>query len=242
MWLTKYSASGNDFLITTAFKKQNHAKLAKELCDRFMGIGADGFVVLLPHSSLAYEWDFYNSDGSKANMCGNASRCVAHYAYCNKLAKKSHSFLSGAGVIEAQVQKNMVEVNLGEVRILQKDIEDGFTLLNSGVPHLVAFRDNLEVDKGYLRKLRERYNANVNIAKILDKDNIRLLTYERGVEDITLACGTGMAATYYLARKMNAINNKATLIPPSNERLELREQDSNVYFKGVVKKIAEIVI
>lgn len=244
MWLTKYSASGNDFLITMAFKKQNHAKLAKELCNRFNGIGADGFVILLPHDRLAYQWDFYNSDGSKANMCGNASRCVAHYAYYNKLAKKSHSFLSGAGIIEAQVSKDIVEINLGEVKILQKNIieKDNFTLLDSGVRHLVAFRNSLEVDKVYLKAMREKYNANVNIARILDNNNIELLTYERGVEDITLACGTGMGATYYLAKKNNMIGNKATLIPPSKEKLELRTKDSKVYFKGAVKKIAEIFI
>ncbi|RDU62445.1 diaminopimelate epimerase [Helicobacter sp. MIT 14-3879] len=249
MWLTKYNASGNDFLISIGFIKKNRSKLAKKLCNRFSGIGADGFVVLLPNKKFAYEWEFYNSDGSNANMCGNASRCVAHYAYNNKLASKNHTFLSGAGEIKANVSNDMVEINLGRVAILKENIiEDNlnFSLLDSGVPHLVSFvksKNNFnDYEINFLRKLRLKYNANVNLACILDRENISLLTYERGVENITLACGTGMGAVYFLARYNNKINNNAVLTPPSNEKLYLRKIENEVYFKGKVQKIAEIFI
>lgn len=248
MWLTKYSANGNDFLITTALKKGNYANLAKDLCHRFSGIGSDGFVVLLPHQKFAYQWDFYNADGSSANMCGNASRCVAHFAYSNKIAPKKHSFLSKAGEIKVSVSKNIVEANLGIVKILRENIVESninFSLLDSGVPHLVAFVRDFgakEQNLHFLKTLREKYNANVNLAIIKNRGEIELMTYERGVENITLACGTGICAVYFDALKQNLIDSNATLIPPSGDRISLRLDNDEVCFKGEVKKIAEILI
>lgn len=300
MFLTKYSANGNDFLITTAIKGANRANLAKKLCDRHDGVGADGFVVLLPHDRFAYRWEFYNADGSKANMCGNASRCIAHYAVAHKIAPKNHSFLSGAGAIKVRVARDMVEVNLGKVRILKENIvefmpnylknnnsnssivseksglrsceigdrtdssstkqttslpdlspqdefELDFSLLDSGVPHLVTFVSNktkseLAKNLAFLKTLRDKYNANVNLAVITDKSTIELLTFERGVENITLACGTGMCAVYFLAKSQNLIADKATLIPPSGDKIALRLENDEVCFKGKVAKIADIII
>lgn len=300
MFLTKYSANGNDFLITTAIKGANRANLAKKLCDRHDGVGADGFVVLLPHDRFAYRWEFYNADGSKANMCGNASRCIAHYAVAHKIAPKNHSFLSGAGAIKVRVARDMVEVNLGKVRILKENIvefmpnylkndnsnssivseksglrsceigdrtdssstkqttslpdlspqdefELDFSLLDSGVPHLVTFvsdktKSELAKNLAFLKTLRDKYNANVNLAVITDKSTIELLTFERGVENITLACGTGMCAVYFLAKSQNLIADKATLIPPSGDKIALRLENDEVCFKGKVAKIADIII
>ena len=264
MFLTKYSASGNDFLITTAFKRVNRANLARQLCDRHNGVGADGFVVLLPHAKFAYSWEFYNADGSKADMCGNASRCVAHYAVVHKIAPKNHSFLSGAGAIKVRVARNIVEVNLGQVQILRQNLIESFgdsqlnlTLLDSGVPHLVAFVEHLNLadfmgdshtkaniakNLAFLKRLRDKYNANVNLAVVCDKNTIELLTFERGVENITLACGTGMCAVYFLAKSQNLISDIATLIPPSGDKIALRLENNEVCFKGKVEKIAEIII
>lgn len=249
MWLTKYSANGNDFLITTSLKKRDFTSLAKDLCHRFNGIGSDGFVVLLPHTKFAYQWDFYNADGSRADMCGNASRCVAHFAYNNKIAPKKHSFLSKAGEIKVEVNKNIVEVNLGEVKILRNITESqiDFTLLDSGVPHLVAFvqEDILQDNKQnltFLKHLREKYNANVNLAVIKNRSEVEIITYERGVENITLACGTGMCAVYFNALIHNMIDKNAILIPPSNDKISLRMDNNEVCFKGSVRKIAEILV
>ena len=309
MFLTKYSASGNDFLITTAFKRANRANLARQLCDRHNGVGADGLVVLLPHAKFPYCWEFYNADGSKADMCGNASRCVAHYAYTHKIAPKNHSFLSGAGAIKVRVARNIVEVNLGKVRILKENIIEfmqnskntnssivseksglcshergnktdlsideasgklhdlspqdefalNFVLLDSGVPHLVAFvkhlnladfidlgdshtKANIAKNLAFLKHLRDKYNANVNLAVVCDKNTIELLTFERGVENITLACGTGMCAVYFLAKSQNLIAESATLIPPSGDKIALRLENDEVCFKGKVAKIAEIIV
>lgn len=250
MWLTKYNASGNDFLIFHTFNdmldSKKRSEFAKKVCNRHSGVGADGLVIVMPHNKYAYKWDFYNSDGSKANMCGNASRCVAHYAYQNNLAPKKHSFLSGAGEIKVEIKDDdVVEINFGKIKILKNAIDEyemKFALLDSGVPHLVSFIDDkmLRNKNDMMKDLREKYNANVNLAKIISKDTIHVATYERGVEDITLACGTGMAATYYIALMQNKINKIATLIPPSKEPLYFRIKNDEVYYKGKIERICDI--
>lgn len=123
----KYCANGNDFLIFHTFAKGDFSALAKRLCNRFLGIGADGLVVVKPHlqqesnsANVSYQWDFYNSDGSKASMCGNASRCVGHYAHALGLAKDRHSFLSQAGIIGVEVDGDIVQSNLGKFHSLKK--------------------------------------------------------------------------------------------------------------------------
>ena len=104
MFISKYSASGNDFVILHSFKKEDRSELAKKLCDRKNGIGADGLIVLVPHKNLDFEWEFYNADGSYAAMCGNGSRATAHYAYNYGLANKEMKFLTGAGIISCKVE------------------------------------------------------------------------------------------------------------------------------------------
>ena len=104
MTVTKYSANGNDFVIFVAQKKADRSELAKKLCHRQNGVGADGMVVVLPHPEYDFEWEFYNADGSVAEMCGNASRAVAHFAHEKGISKDNRAeFLTGAGVIRATV-------------------------------------------------------------------------------------------------------------------------------------------
>ncbi len=128
MIMSKYSANGNDFVIFHTDIKIDRSELTKELCHRQDGIGADGLIVVLPHDTLDFEWQFYNSDGSHADMCGNGSRACAHYAYVNKLASNKMSFLTGAGVINAVVEEGdeksaMVMSELTPPEILEKRVE-----------------------------------------------------------------------------------------------------------------------
>lgn len=247
MVLHKYCGSGNDFLIFHTFKHQKRSEFAKKVCDRHYGIGADGLAVLLPHSKYPYEWEFYNSDGSEATMCGNASRCVAHYAYHQGFAPANHSFLTQAGEIQVKVKDNVVESNLGSYKSLKKihlniqEYNGDWYLIDTGVPHLVHFvkeESKIPYSKNpILAQLRQNYNANVNIAFIQENGFISLSTYERGVEDITLACGTGMAAVFAIASMYYGISKKAILMPPSQEQLTLSFKDKNILYKGEVKYI-----
>lgn len=240
MTYTKYSASGNDFIISHTFIEKDYTKEAINLCNRTQGIGADGFVVLIPSSKADFKWLFYNSDGSKAAMCGNATRAVAHYAYENNLAESKMSFLTQAGLINAIVKNDIVESQLTKAKIIKENFsQEGYTwyLLDTGVPHLVTFVDDLEkYNHSLCEKLRYEHNANVNFAKI-ENEKIYLRTYERGVEGETLACGTGMAACFLIANRLKLVKDKTFVYPKSKEELTLKKENDELYFKGRVKKL-----
>lgn len=243
MTISKYSANGNDFVIFHTFIKKDRSELAKNVCHRQNGVGADGLIVLIPslkQNEYDFEWQFYNSDGSEASMCGNGSRACAHYALVNELAPQEMRFLTGAGVIGAYVDGDMVTSELTPPKIVNKEItEDGklWWLLDTGVPHLVHFTDNInEFDIKEARELRHKYNANVNIA-FVDGKNLRVRTYERGVEDETLACGTGMAACFYMAYAEKKVDNNIEVYPRSGETLYLGMNERTITFRGEVKKV-----
>lgn len=249
--LEKYSASGNDFLITHTLPSSiNLSELAIKLCDRHNGIGADGLVILKPHQQYAYEWDFYNSDGSRAKMCGNASRCVGLYAFLHSLAPQKHQFLSGAGVIEVEITHPnfpyRVSSNLGTYKIFALNQDNGWNFFDTGVPHLVKFLEDEEEFENFcihsMKDLRLQYDSNVNIVFPTPK-GYKVKTYERGVEDITLACGTGMASVVAsLYEKGEIKNNQVTLIPPSGEYLFFEIKNEQISFEGEVKRIAKCTI
>jgi len=237
MTVSKYSASGNDFVIFHTFKKEDRSNLAKKLCDRQNGVGADGLIVILPHSEYDFEWQFYNSDGSEAEMCGNGSRAAAHYAYSNNLAGKKMKFLTLAGVIEAEVNEDIVETQLTPYKLIKDEFQkEGFIwkIYDTGVPHLVTLAGIDKFDKNLARKMREKYNANVNFAEVKD-NKLYVRTYERGVEDETLACGTGMCASFLVARDRRLISDNVKVYPKSGEELEVTLRNNILYFKGKVK-------
>ncbi|WP_457750425.1 diaminopimelate epimerase [Sulfurimonas sp.] len=247
MKIAKYSANGNDFVIFHDNKKKQRTELAKTLCHRQEGIGADGLIVIVPHAEYDFEWEFYNSDGSHADMCGNGSRACAHYAYNNKLAPAKMHFMTAAGVIGAQVSENtpksaMVESELTPPEIIETDIEfneHNWWLINTGVPHLVRYTKSIEMfDIEEARELRYVYNANVNIMYV-ENGNLRVRTYERGVEDETLACGTGMSACFYRAYKEGKVQNNIEVYPTSGDTLYLGVNEKTITFKGRVKKTFE---
>jgi len=246
--VTKYSGNGNDFVMFVAQEKKDRSQLAKTLCHRQNGVGADGLVVLLPHKEYDFEWEFYNSDGSQADMCGNASRCVAHFAHEKGISKNNHAeFLTGAGVIRATINGLYVVSDMTEPDIIKTDIEENgenWWLIDSGVPHLVAVRDNIDTfNLEEARALRHKYNANVNICK-LEGDTMYVRTYERGVEDETLACGTGMVACFIRNHKEGKVSNQVKVHPISGDELYVSYEEGTYRFGGQVTKtfVAETLI
>lgn len=210
MKISKYNASGNDFAIFHTFTHKDRGNLAKQICDRFSGVGADGLIVLVPingdqnsKKECDFAWEFYNSDGSAAAMCGNGSRAAALYAYENELGGAKMSFLTGAGKIVANIYDDGVEIAFSRAKMVQKSFKEAgrtWHFYDTGVPHLVNFVENLdEFDLNLACLMREKYNANVNFATILPSCEIGVRTYERGVENETNACGTGMAACFWTA-------------------------------------------
>lgn len=248
MTVTKYSGNGNDFILFVAQEKKDRSELAKKLCHRQNGVGADGMVAVLPHPKYDFEWEFYNSDGSRADMCGNASRCVAHFAHEKGICKDNTAeFLTGAGVIRATINGMYVVSDMVEPDIIRTDIEEyGETwwLIDSGVPHLVAVRDNIDTfNIEEARALRQKYNANVNICKVED-DTMYVRTYERGVEDETLACGTGMVACFIRNHKEGKVPDSIKVHPVSGDELYVSYEEGVYRFGGQVTKtfIAETLI
>jgi diaminopimelate epimerase len=247
MTVTKYSANGNDFVMIIKKKKKDRSKMAKKLCHRQNGIGADGLVVLIPHEEYDFEWEFYNSDGSRATMCGNASRAVAHFAMGKGISQDGEAeFLTGAGVIRAKVNGNYVVSDMTKPIILSEEIDEEdeiWWFIDTGVPHLVAIRDNIdEFDLNQASRLRERYNCNVNICKIED-NTLYVRTFERGVEDETLACGTGMVACFIRANKESLVDNNVRVFPRSGDELYISLEDDTYKFGGQVTKtfVAETI-
>lgn len=242
MNLAKYSANGNDFVIFSDEKKEDRTELAKVLCHRQDGVGADGLIVLVPSDEYDFEWEFYNADGSHADMCGNGSRACAHYAYNHNKADTTMSFLTGAGVINAEVSDNtaksaMVMSELTPPDIIEKNIEfngKSWWLINTGVPHLVCIQENVNsFDLEEARELRYKYNTNVNICCVVG-ENLQVRTYERGVENETLACGTGMAACFYRALMQKEVGETIEVYPTSGDTLYLGVNERTITFKGRV--------
>ncbi|MDD2886267.1 MAG: diaminopimelate epimerase [Aliarcobacter sp.] len=241
MTYTKYSASGNDFVIFHTFLEKDYANDAIKLCNRTEGIGADGLVVIIPSNEADFKWQFYNSDGSYASMCGNATRAVSHYAFANNLVPSNEmQFLTGAGLIKSYVENDIVETQLTAPKVIKEEfIQDGFTwyLVDTGVPHLVTIVDDLDsFNHDLCAKMRYEHNANVNFAKI-ENGVIKVRTYERGVEGETLACGTGMAACFLRANQLKLVEDCTFVYPKSGEQLTLSRKNGTIYFKGAVKKV-----
>ena len=244
MLVSKYNASGNDFVLFHTLKDTDYSKLAVRLCHRQLGIGADGLIVLVPtdDKSVDFKWLFYNSDGSSANMCGNGSRACALYARDNDLtiSKERISFLTGAGKIECNINGNIVKTQLTPFQIKKTSFNEyglEWMIIDTGVPHLVTIIDDLDnYSQTIARDMRYKYDANVNFATVKD-NKLFVRTYERGVEDETLACGTGMAASFVRANMLKLVSDDIKVYPKSKEELRLSFEDGKIYFEGFVQYI-----
>ena len=215
----KMQGAGNDFIIIDNMKLkipvEKLSKIAKKLCQRRVSIGADGFMVVdYPDGDADFKMLFYNRDGSIGEMCGNGARCISRYAYINNIAGEKMTFETGAGIVRSEIlEGRLVKVllNSPELIELNNNIEvDGVNyecsyieLGNPGLPHVVVKYNLQQADENKLREIgrKIRYyegfpkGANVNFYQVLDETTSLVKTYERGVEDFTLACGTGSAST-----------------------------------------------
>lgn len=242
MNFTKMQGAGNDFIIINnmelKFPVEKLSSIANKLCQRKVSIGADGFMVVdNPEGDADFKMRFYNQDGSIGEMCGNGARCISRYAFLNKIAGKKMTFETGAGIVKAEVLEGRqvkVQLNNPEVIKLNNDIEidnvkyecSYIELGNPGLPHAVVKYDLQHAEDSEIfnigRKIRYYdgfpKGANVNFFEVINDDTAIVKTYERGVEDLTLACGTGSASTAVaLILKGYLKGNKARIIVPGGE-------------------------
>lgn len=233
----KMEGAGNDFVMIDNRRGQvpDAAKggLVVEYCRRAQGIGADGMIFIEPDDEYDFSWDFYNSDGSKPGMCGNGARCAVRFAAKIGAAGEAMTFRTLAGPISGELTPRGAKVRLTDVSgITASEFINvgGKTMsvwfLNTGVPHVVVECPDLSaVDvRGLGGAIRHherfgRAGANVNFIKTGDGDALAIRTYERGVEDETLACGTGTVAAGIVAAKFLGKASPVTAIARSGEEL-----------------------
>ena len=256
----KMSGSGNDFIIIDnrdlSLNVGDLPAFARRVCERKISVGADGLFLIEPSKTVDFKWQFFNSDGSVAEMCGNGSRCVARYAYLKGIAPKKMSFETLAGIISAEVNDDVVKVRLTDpspLKIAQTIMLNGreciLDCIDTGVPHTVAFVDSVETCAvvGTGRQIRHHEHfaprgTNADFAEVLDRHKMKVRTYERGVEDETLACGTGDVAAVLAAASRGLVETPVDVIVQSGETLRIYftkkgDRFGDIYLEGKVKII-----
>lgn len=248
---TKMNGAGNDFVVldNRSEKIVLTPEHAIKICDRHQGIGADGIMSLIPCDSgkADWAWDFFNSDGSRAEMCGNGARCFARFIQKLTGEKESITFETAAGIITAHFENELVTINLTPPKDLRLNEvvslssgEETIHSLNTGVPHAVLFVE--DADRAMVQQLgpeirRHKHFAprgtNVNFVEVTGDNRIRVRTYERGVENETLACGTGVTASALISSALKNLSSPVKVQVASGELLEVSFEKQNEQFENV---------
>lgn len=239
----KYQGTGNDFILIDNRRQhfsKNDTKLVAAMCDRKFGIGADGLILLEAHDRLDFTMVYYNSDGQLSTMCGNGGRCLVHFARHLGIISTTAQFEAVDGIHHATIDRDIVTLGMGDV--VKVVTEESHVFLDTGSPHHVQLVNDVTrfdvFSEG--RRIRNAYGiegSNVNFVSRLDETTFHVRTYERGVEDETLSCGTGVTA---VAIAMNSISatpsNTVELVTPGgNLEVSFRKSGAmytDVYLKG----------
>jgi len=259
---TKMSGSGNDFILIDhrkPFLEEGHIKdFAQKVCRRRISVGADGLILIEQSKKADFKWRFYNSDGSEPEMCGNGGRCVARFALLKGIAGSSLTFETLAGILSAQVDEKRVKLELTQPHDLKLDetvLIDGkkqiLSQINTGVPHTVLFADDVEAVDVVRMGRAIRYHShfvpngtNVNFVQLGEESRLSIRTYERGVEDETLACGTGAVASALIAAYKGHVRSPVSIKTRGGEVLMVHfemsgEEVRRVFFEGEVHLVYE---
>lgn len=258
----KMNGTGNDFVIidnrSLGIPIAEQSDLARKICRRMFSIGADGLIFIEESTIAEFAWNFYNADGSVAEMCGNGSRCVARFAYRHGIVGKKMKFATLAGIIEAEIGEDEAVVR---VRMTAPhDFRLGLSLsvgdqkravgyVDTGVPHAVIFVDNDDVPVNTwgpvvrFHQLFEPKGANANFVRILPDGRLKVRTYERGVEAETMACGTGCVASALFAAVQKGMESPIEVITSGGEILTIHfdlfdgPMADNVFLEGPTRLV-----
>jgi len=264
---TKMTASGNDFIVIDN-RRQNYnfnwEDIAPSICNRRFGVGADGLIVLNKSSKADFKMDYYNSDGSYGGMCGNGGRCSAFLYVCKtnlkKLKFEALDFIYSAELIRdnniklKMINPKSLKLNI-QLHINKYKIKAHY--IDTGSPHTIIFIDDLpnslrlDFQNGEINKIGSliRYNeyfapegTNVDFVKVLDNQTIEIRTYERGVEDETLACGTGAIASSIISFYIKNISNKINVRTKGGEilKVKFKNKSFNVYNVELIGNAKEV--
>lgn len=265
---TKMHGNGNDFILIDEFRgevveENKKPEFVRAICHRNFGIGADGAIFVQPSKKADVRFRYFNSDGSEAAMCGNGIRCFSRYVVEEGYAGERLRVETLAGILDLEVYRDgwWVKVDMGKPRFRREEIpatvdvwgyefeHDGKKLriyaANTGVPHVVAFVDDLDFDIIPLaRKIRYAgifpEGTNVNFAKV-EGDTIRIRTYERGVEGETLSCGTGSVAVAAVANKLGLAGNRVNVVTRGG-LLKIDLAENTAYMTGTANRVFEGIL
>ena len=233
----KMSGTGNDFIIIDnrkgLVKTRDMAHLVARTCRRRESVGADGVIFVTDSEEYDFGWRFFNADGGEVEMCGNGGRCVSRFAFLKGIAGSRMTFETLVGPISAEVEGRMAKVLLPAPRNEATDVDLPFLagwlscdFVNTGVPHVVVQVSDLEkhpvFDQGREIRYHEEFSpegTNANFMTIVGPNELAVRTYERGVEDETLACGTGAVASALMAFRRGSVSSPVTVHTRGGEEL-----------------------
>ena len=245
---SKYQGTGNDFVMLDNFNGQFNDLTISQiqfLCDRKKGVGADGLIKLSKEEGVDFLVEYYNADGSQS-FCGNGARCSVAFAKSLGLIKDKATFNAIDGIHEASIENGIVRLEMLPVHSIQKVNSDYW--LHTGSPHYVRIIDSIEsldiVDFGKSIRYSDVYKkdgVNVNIAQGVDSNTIHVQTYERGVEDETLSCGTGVTACALVWMDLNpSLDNVNVTTKGGNlsvEAIRNGEGFASIWLSGPAKHV-----
>jgi len=246
----KYQGAGNDFVIidnrSEDFPKKDY-DLVAHLCDRKFGVGADGLMLLEMASQADFKMDYFNADGKPGSMCGNGGRCIVAFAKSLGLFEKSTTFTALGKSYRATLENGLVSLHMLDVDAIE--VYENHAFLDTGSPHHVTFVDNLEACDVYSVGRQIRYGkpygdggTNVNFVEKINDDTFSVRTYERGVENETLSCGTGVTAVALASFHLGKTSQKKINInTPGGKLLISFEHDEKGYRDIVLKGPAKFV-
>ncbi|MBC7525744.1 MAG: diaminopimelate epimerase [Flavobacterium sp.] len=239
----KYQGTGNDFIMIdnreVLFPK-DEINLIKTLCDRRFGVGADGLILLENDNASNFKMVYYNSDGNQSSMCGNGGRCIVAFANYLNIINNKATFMAVDGLHRATINESgIVSLQMQNVDTIK--IESDFVFLNTGSPHHIVIVDdlrNLDVKtKGASIRystLYEKTGSNVNFVKQVGENHFALRTYERGVEDETLSCGTGATATAIAMHALGKTTSTEIILDVEGGKLNVNFDFNNKMYENVL--------
>ena len=235
----KYQGTGNDFIMIDDREKEfdlTDNDLIAALCERRMGIGADGLILLREHDTLDFEMIYFNADGKQSSMCGNGGRCILSFAQMLELTENETTFMAIDGEHKGRLMDDGIYLQMQDVKKIE-GVGDGL-VLNTGSPHYIEMVDELEyidINKQG-RKIRNSATfkkEGINVNFVLDSSELQVRTYERGVEAETLSCGTGVVATAIAMHYANCIQETLVNVKTRGGELTVSFEEFNGGYRNI---------